>query len=262
MHPMHPLNIMKVKMNRFNNKIYIVTGASSGIGQATAIRLSEEGARVILVARNDERLKVTLDQLKGEGHCYRQCDITNEANLKSLFKELPDDINMIDGAVHCAGIHWLKPLKVTREIDIDEMLRSHLFSSILFTKSLVFSRKLNKQTSSIVWLSSVAAIKGEPGAVAYSAAKGGMISAARTLAAELASRNIRINVVSPGVIETPLSEAFMGKMPDEQRDAIINAHPLGIGKPENVSSVASFLLSDDASWITGTNIIVDGGLSL
>jgi NAD(P)-dependent dehydrogenase (short-subunit alcohol dehydrogenase family) len=178
-----------------------------------------------------------------------------------LLEQLRSDIGVLHGLVHCAGIHWLRPLQITDSAALQEMLTSHVVSSIALTRSVVTRRLADKGGCSIVWLSSAAALKGGAGTVAYAAAKGALISAARVLAVELARRKIRINVIAPGVVRTPLSETFLSGLTSEQRQSVTDEHLLGLGEPEDIAGVVAFLLSDDARWITGTTIVVDGGLT-
>jgi NAD(P)-dependent dehydrogenase (short-subunit alcohol dehydrogenase family) len=248
-------------MTRFQGRTILVTGASSGIGRAVAIRLGNEGARVILVARDQLRLEETRPQVVGSGHLVFSCDVTNESAIMAMTSELRSKAVTLNGLVHCAGIHWLRPLQVTDSAALQEMFASHVVSSIALTRAVVASRLAAKEGCSIVWLSSAAALRGGAGSVAYSAAKGALISAARVLAVELARRKIRVNVIAPGVVRTPQSDAFLSTLLPEQVQAIADDHLLGIGQPEDIAGAVAFLLSEDARWITGTTIVVDGGLT-
>lgn len=142
------------------------------------------------------------------------------------------------------------------------MYASHLISSVLLCRYLSSARLWAAGGASVVLMGSVAALRGGSGTIAYAAAKGAMIAAAKSLALELAPKKVRVNVISPGVVRTPQSEAFLSGLSPEQRGTIEREHPLGLGLPEDVAGVAEFLLSEDARWITGTNLVVDGGLSL
>jgi NAD(P)-dependent dehydrogenase (short-subunit alcohol dehydrogenase family) len=247
-------------MNRFQGRSCLVTGASSGIGRATADRLASEGARVVLVARDEAKLGETAAGLPGEGHLAVTCDLTSEEAVTELAKTVKEVVGTLAGVVHCAGIHWLRPLQITDNKALQEMLTSHVVTSLSLTRAVV-SKRLAGDGCSVVWISSTAALKGGAGSSAYSAAKGAMVSAVRALATELARRKVRINAVAPGVVRTPQSEAFLAGLTAEQVRAITDDHLLGLGMPEDVAGVVAFLLSDDARWITGTTVVADGGLT-
>jgi len=248
-------------MNRFKGKTFLVTGAGSGIGRASVIRLAAEGGRIVAVDRDSPRLKDTYSTLLEGGHIMRLLDTTDEAALTNMAAELRKENITLDGIVHCAGIHWLRPLQLTDNKSLLEMLNSHVVSSIALTRAAVVGHLLSKEGASVIWLSSAAALQGGAGTVAYSAAKGALISAARVLAVELARRKVRVNVIAPGVVRTPQGEAFLSGLTPEQVQVITADHLLGIGEPEDIAGVVAFLLSNDARWITGTTVVVDGGLT-
>lgn len=248
-------------MNRFEGRTILVTGAGSGIGRASALRLSEEGARIIALDRDSARLDESASSLTGEGHLRRTVDTTDESALAAMAAELREAKVQLDGAVHCAGIHGLRPLQLLDNAALLEMLNSHVVSSVALTRAIVTARLVPPDGASIVWFSSTAALRGGAGTLAYAAAKGALISAARVLAVELAKRKIRVNVIAPGVVRTPQSEAFLAKLTPGQADALVADHLLGIGEPDDVAGTVAFLLSGDARWITGATIVVDGGLT-
>jgi NAD(P)-dependent dehydrogenase (short-subunit alcohol dehydrogenase family) len=248
-------------MKRFSGRTFLVTGVGSGIGRATAIRLADEGGRLVAIDRDHSRLSETVLKLGEGGHSVRLIDTTDEPALIQMARELHEDHITLDGIVHCAGIHWLRPLQLTDQKSLLEMLNSHVASSIALTRAVVSGRLVPEGGTSVIWLSSAAALQGGAGALAYSAAKGALISAARVLAVELARRKVRVNVIAPGVVRTAQSDAFLSKLSPEQVRSIEADHLLGLGEPEDIAGPIAFLLSSDARWITGTTIVVDGGLT-
>lgn len=239
------------------DKIILVTGASSGIGRATAIECSKMGAKLVITARNEERLKETLDLLEGEGHQYVIADLSNEDDLDKLVSDIP----VINGIVNNAGFINVKLIPFIKTADLREMLKLNLEAPILLTTKLVKKKKISKN-SSMVFVSSIGKSIPSPGNSMYSASKGGLSSFMKNAATDLASKKIRCNAVLPGMIETPLI-LLNHNYTEEQLEIDRNYYPLKrYGDPKEVAHTIIFLLSDASSWITGTEIIIDGGRSL
>lgn len=243
---------------RLDGKTILVTGASSGIGRACATGISQLGGRVIATGRDENRLNETIGQLQGDGHSSTVFDLSNIEQVSEWVRGLADKQGQLHGLVHMAGIHLSRPLKVTEQSIVNEIFQINVNSAIGLAKA-IRHKKVRGNPCSIVLAASVAGMVGEAGISAYSATKGAIISLTKSLAMELARENIRVNCVSPSIVQTPMTELLNREYTPEQLAAIEARHPLGIGQPEDVAGPVAFLLSDAAKWITGTNLVVDGG---
>lgn len=241
------------------NKTIVVTGASSGIGRQCAIDCSRMGAKVALVARNEERLAQTLSMMEGEGHASYSFDLTNIEGIKQLVCDIVEKQGKIDGLLHAAGISSVIPLKLIKPQMYDNFFSTNVYTSIELAKEVSRIGNYNKGTCSIVIFSSIMGVVGEKGKTLYSASKGAIVSSVRSMACELALKGIRINAVSPGAILTPINASQPYMADPEKRKQLESKHLLGLGKPEDISNTCVFLLSEASRWITGQNIIVDGG---
>jgi NAD(P)-dependent dehydrogenase (short-subunit alcohol dehydrogenase family) len=247
-------------VRRFDGKTVLVVGGSSGIGLATARRFAKEGAVVICGARTKERLDEAVASLPGVGHLALPFDAANEAEVDRAAAQLKSEKRVVHAAALCAGRHWLRPLQLLKAVHIDELLAANVRSALLCTK-IAARLAPREEGASIVYVASAAAMIGSTGEAVYAASKGALLSACRSLAAELASRRIRVNVVAPGVVETPMSERWLSQLAPEQREAVRSRHLLGFGSVNDVAGAIVFLASDDARWITGTCLAADGGLT-
>lgn len=248
-------------MNPFSleGKTILITGASSGIGAQCAIDCSKMGAKVVLVARNEQRLSETLSSMEGEGHLAVSIDLINFAELKDCVKNIVGQVGPINGLVNCAGISTTLPLKLMNAEKMDDFFRSNVFSAIELTRHFCQMGNVNKSGASIVFLSSIMALAGESGKSLYSMTKGALLSAVRSLACEYARRNIRFNCVSPGAILTPINQDLPHMKNPEARAALEAKHLLGLGKTTDISNACIYLLSDASRWVTGQNFVIDGG---
>lgn len=234
-------------------KTILVTGASSGIGQATAIECSKLGANVIVTARNEEKLRKTLDALEGNGHQMFLCDLNKEEDIDNLISSLPE----IQCLVNNAGYINLLPVQFINSEQFNKILTVNTVAPILILQKLLKRKKL-KKGASVVFTSSLAGLGyGTVGNSMYSASKGAISSFIRVAAKELSPKGIRVNAVCPSMIETSIMEK--GNVSQEQLDNDKKNYPLGYGEPRDVALSIVFLLSDAAKWITSTNMIVDCG---
>lgn len=252
-------------MNPFSleGKIILVTGASSGIGAQCAIDFSRMGAKVILIARNIECLKQTLSKMDGTGHAYYSVDVTDFKALSRIIKLAVSEVGKISGVVHCAGISSVLPLKLVKEEDIDSIMRTNIYSAIQLVHEVTHVGYYDKYDGiSIILLSSIMGVVGESCKSLYSFSKGAIIAGVRSLAVELASKNIRVNCISPGVIITNINKNARHIADLEQRKELENKHLLGLGETTDISNACIYLLSNGARWVTGQNIIIDGGYSV
>lgn len=242
-----------------DGKVVLVTGASSGIGRQCAIDCSKMGAKVVLVARNEERLTETLEQMEGKGHVVVAYDLTDAAGLKAMVASLVQQVGPLHGALHCAGISDTIPLKLMHTETLDKFFRSNVYSAIELSREICSIKNVSKDGASIVFFSSIMGCVGESGKSLYSMTKGALIAASRSLACEYAKKKIRFNCVSPGAILTPINENLPHMADPEKRSILENQHPLGLGRCSDISNACIYLLSDASRWITGQNLIVDGG---
>ena len=244
------------------NKNIIVTGASSGIGRQCAITFSQLGANVILIARNKERLKDTFNKLEKGNHLIISQDITKYDKLEEVVNIVVDRIGRISGFIHSAGIEMTLPLRSMLPSYYENMFATNVISGFELARIISKKKYIYKEGASFVFISSVFGIMSQLAIAAYSSSKGALISGVKSIALELASKKIRVNCISPGQIEsTRMTENIFDKLSKEEKIKRIEMYPLGLGKPEDIANACTFFLSDASRWITGTNLIVDGGYS-
>lgn len=247
-------------MNQFSleGKTVLITGSTSGIGRTTAVECSKLGANVIVTGRSEERAQETLSMLEGNGHSIIIADLSTDEGIEKVVSAVP----ALDGCVNNAGFNVVQLVSFIKRENLDEIFKVNTQAPIYLVHRLVKNKKLAKGAS-VVFTSSISA-RGisSPGNSLYSATKAAVSAFARNAAVDLATKKIRLNSVAPGMIETPL-KSNKSQITEEQWQTDLKNYPLGrYGQPEDVANAIIFLLSDASSWITGSEIVVDGGRSL
>ncbi|MGA3038929.1 MAG: SDR family oxidoreductase [Vulcanimicrobiaceae bacterium] len=237
-------------MNRLEGKVAIVTGAASGIGRATALRFAEEGAHVVAADLDLDRVRTVL----GDAVRALDVDVADQASVAELFARTKDEYGRVDILAHFAGI-TRDAMASKLELDAwDEVLRVNLTGTFLTARAAAVEMRQGGGGSII--LTSSRSYLGNIGQSNYAASKGGVVSLTRTLALEYGKWNVRVNALAPGYIETPMTAAI----PDRVRHLALEGTPLGrAGRPEEVAAATLFLASEDASYITGIVLAIDGG---
>lgn len=247
-------------MRKLDNKVALVTGGSSGIGLATARRFIEDDAEVVIAGRNQDALDSAVTELGSRAMAIR-ADVASPKDLDRLFAQIKERFGGVDVLFANAAIAPFAPVEAVTEEHFDNLFNINV-RGLFFTVQKALP--LFREGASVILNASVVAQSGLPGTSVYSATKAAVRSLGRTLAAELSPRGIRVNVISPGLIETPFWNK-VGLSKDEV-DAfgaqVVEQTPLRRpGRPEEIAATAAFLASDDASYFTGANLIADGGLT-
>lgn len=240
-------------------RVVIVTGASSGIGLATAVLLSQLGAKLVLVARSRERLELARAQLTGAEHLVVPFDFsTPGVDVAAWVKAISAQTGPISGIVHCAGVQLIKPVRLLAEADLDAIMKVNVSAALLLAKGFRI-KGVHAPGASVVFVSSVMGLVGAAGRTVYCASKGALGAMAKALALELAAEDIRVNCVAPGFVRTAMLEQSQATVGPEQMAAVEKLHPLGFGEPRDVANAVAYLVADTARWVTGTTLVVDGG---
>jgi len=240
------------------DRVIFVTGASSGLGRGIAAACAASGARVILQGRDKKRLEDSAQDCGGALEvCV--CDLAAELdNLPQLVRGLVQRHGRIDGLVHSAGLQKLAPLRALRPASALELFQVNALAGVMLTKGLALTKQADVRIS-VVFLSSVMGRVGKPGRSAYCLSKGAVEGAVKALALELIPENIRVNAISPGLVETKMLEEYFDSVPESAKEKILAEMPMGLGAAADVASAAVFLLSDASRFITGVSLLVDGG---
>lgn len=243
-------------MSKLQDKVAVITGGASGIGAATAKLFVQEGAKVVLVDLNEEKGKVFAEELKAQNAeaLFVKADITNEEEVQNIFKETLDAFGKIDIVFNNAGIGRVTP---TEDVSYEEWRNTvnvDLDGVFLVAREAI-REMLKSGGGTIVNTASMYGLVGSPGSAAYNAAKGGVINLTRSLALEYATRNIRVNALAPGFIDTPI-------IPEESKKQLASITPMQrLGKAEEIANAVLFMASDDSSFMTGHTLVIDGGFT-
>ncbi|MCM2280843.1 MAG: 3-oxoacyl-[acyl-carrier-protein] reductase [Bdellovibrionaceae bacterium] len=242
---------------RFSGKTALVTGSSRGIGAGIARRLAAEGARVaVTYSSNPESAQKVVDSLPGSGHFCLQLHVGDETSVEKAFSEVIEKFSQLDYLVNNAGITKDQLLLRMKAEDFDKVLETNLRGVFLCTRAAA-KVMLKAKTGAIVNITSVIGQTGNPGQANYAASKGGVEAFTKSVALELASRQIRVNCVAPGFIATEMT----GVLNDQQKQAILDRVPLrAMGDVDDIAGCVSFLLSSESKYITGHTLSVNGGL--
>jgi NAD(P)-dependent dehydrogenase (short-subunit alcohol dehydrogenase family) len=242
----------------FDGRTVLVTGASSGIGRQAAIELSRCGARLIVVARNGSGLEDLRKDLPGGGYVAQAADLSDAEAASDTVEMVAREHGPLDGIFHSAGTSLVLPAKLTKNRHLDAVFGAGFRGAFGIARAAA-KRATMVDGGSVVLMSSVSALRGRQGMAAYSAAKAAVDGMVRVLAVELSERRIRINSIVSGAVATEMHNKFVESMTPDIVSGYEGLHPLGFGRPEDIAFAALFLLSDASRWVTGTNLVVDGG---
>jgi NAD(P)-dependent dehydrogenase (short-subunit alcohol dehydrogenase family) len=238
---------------------YLVTGASSGIGRATAILIAACGGKVIAAGRDEARLAAVRSLLAGGAeHATTVQDLRGADSVADWVKGIVETHGALSGVFHAAGVELIRPVRMTRQAQIDEVFSSSLYAAFGLARG-VSQKNAMIDGGSVVFMSSVAGSTGQVGMTAYSAAKAGIDGLVRSLSCELAPRAIRVNAIAAGAVETAMHARLTKGSGEDATNEYGRSHLLGFGAAEDIAHSVVFLLSAASRWITGSVLAVDGG---
>lgn len=240
-----------------NGKIILITGATSGIGSQAAIRISEMGGNVVLSGRDEQKLKAIAAKCC-EGHAKI---VVADISTQEGRDQLASGISQIDGLVNCVGTVHPFPVRFLDQQKMDQTLNVNFEAPVLMTSALLKAKKINPE-SSLVYLSSISSFRPQRGAAMYGASKAAIESFVKVLAQELHVQKIRVNSIAPAMVKTPMYDRAEEMVSKEEMDSHVSKYLLGVGYPDDVANAIIFLLSPASRWITGINLILDGGILL
>lgn len=238
----------------------ILTGATSGIGFETLKQLVENNHTVFAVGRDFSKIDSFIQENKKQIKKY-VFDFISVQDIVKLFMDFDLNNEKFDGLIHCAGIEETVPLSLYTPDKIKQIYDVNVFAGIELLRHFT-KKKYSNDGASVVFLSSVMGVLGQPGKIGYCSTKAAVLGMVKAGALEFAKRKIRVNAVLPGVVNTPMTQNLFAQIGKERIEQITEMHPLGLGKVEDVVPAILFLLSENSKWITGQNFVVDGGYSI
>jgi NAD(P)-dependent dehydrogenase (short-subunit alcohol dehydrogenase family) len=249
--------------SEFGERWIVVSGASSGIGRAVAVDLAKRGARVVLMGRRAEELEATSKLCGGSSRAeIVAIDLSHTDEIALAVAAVVKKIGRVYGFCHSAGVVQTLPLSAMTSERLRSMMDVNFLAGLELARAITRRDSMDTAGGSLLWIASVYAHVGAPGQVGYCATKGAITAAIRSMALELAPRKIRVNSLSPGFVRTPMTDASGSRMSEEQWARIVDMHPLGTGAPEDVARAAAFMLHPSNTWVTGADLIIDGGYTL
>ena len=242
------------------DRTILITGASSGIGKECAIQCAAQGARVIMMARRTDALEEVRSQLHGNDHIIISIDLMIFDEIRCAFDRLASEIKVIHGFIHSAGMETTQGINLLNHDSAMRVMSLNWLAALEITKRITKKSFLPNDYMSIAYISSISSQVGKAALSVYAASKGALVSSAKSLAVELAKKKVRVNTVSPGLIVTDLTREYLASLDSEQYSERTKDYLLGLGEPIDIANACVFLLSPASKWITGTNLVVDGGL--
>ncbi|MCC8424868.1 SDR family NAD(P)-dependent oxidoreductase [Mucilaginibacter sp. UR6-11] len=244
----------------FKNKNYLITGVTSGIGNALTKNLLNSGAIVFGIGRDAAKID---DLLTGypRQFVFLEADLSKEIDIEKNILDFIDNSGKFDGVVNCAGKEETLPITMYNQQKLKDIFNVN-FNSPFEIIRILSKKKFSNNGASFILLASVMGGLGQPGKTAYCASKSALLGLVRAAALELASRSIRVNAISPGVVDTPMTQNLFNQISEGKKENIIAMHPLGIGKIEDIIPLILFLLSENSRWVTGQDMVIDGGYSI
>jgi NAD(P)-dependent dehydrogenase (short-subunit alcohol dehydrogenase family) len=254
---------MTQPVNGFSNEWVLVSGATSGIGRAIAVELVRHGARVVLIGRRRPQLEETAAKCGDASRSQvLELDLGRTEQIAPAITALAARIGRVYGLCHSAGLVQTLPLAATKPERLRAMMEVNLVAGLELARALTRREVLDEQGGSILWIASIYAHVGAPGQIGYAATKGAITSAVRSMALELVPRKVRVNCISPGLVKTSMTDAAHSRMSVEQWARLEALHPLGAGQPEDIARAAVFMLDPRNRWMTGSDLVIDGGYTL